>query len=347
MTLTQTALLTKQTITITLITLIIGIVSFIGYRIWYTYYLSTLPPVEEKPDTKFGILPLPDFPKTSVSSSNFSYSLDTKTGGLPRVGIDPGFEKLIKVYFVIKPYATFLSADKSQSLAGKFNINTAPQILSETSYRFKDGEKSLTVDLDSGNFTYVNEATSAAIENLDDDNRLISDFKNTLNNLGSLPSELKEGRAEVILLKIEGNTFSPTQLRTEASAAQISLWPKSLDGKLIFTTDFNKAYLNATVVNSASSLENYLSLEFKHYQIDTQTFATYPIKSTDEAFEDLRKGKGTVLVEPKNPQVSITSASLGYFLPETYSPYVQPIFVFEGPGFVSYVPAVSSQFQKE
>lgn len=347
MTLTQTAILTKQIIAITAVALILGIVSFIGYKVWYAHYLSTLPPVEEKPDTKFGVLPLPDFPKTSVSSSNFSYSLDTTTGGLPKVGVDPGFEKLIKVYFVIKSYATFLSADKSQALAGKFAIFTAPQILSETSYRFKDREKSLTVDLDSGNFTYINEATSAAIENLDDDNRLISDFKNTLNTLAGLPPELKEGRAEVILLKIEGDKFVPTQLRTEAPAAQISLWPKSLDGKLIFTTDFNKAYLNATVVNSASSLENYLSLEFTHYQIDTSTFATYPTKSTEDAFHDLKTGRGVVIVEPKNPQVSITSVSLGYFLPENYGPYIQPIFVFEGPQFVAYVPAVASQFQKQ
>src|SRR3989344_5818948 len=102
MTLSQTAILTKQVITLSIITIVLGTVSFIGYKIWYAYYLANLPPIEEKPDTKFGKLPYPDFPVAGVSSYNFSYSIDTTTGGLPKVGTDAGFEKLIKVYFITK-----------------------------------------------------------------------------------------------------------------------------------------------------------------------------------------------------------------------------------------------------
>lgn len=336
MTLTQVAIVTKQIITLSILAVVLGTISFIGYKIWYAYYLANLPPVEEKPDTKFGILPYPDFPVAGVSSSNFSYSIDTTTGDLPKVGTDAGFEKLIKVYFITKSFATLLSPEKSQSLAEKFKITTLPQILSETNYKFVDGDKTLNVDLDSGNFTYQNEATISSQVNFDEDEKLIFDFKRILNNLGLSKQDLNEGRSKVVLSEKDG-----------VEIAQISLWQANLDNIPIVTPDFNKSPVNARAFKSADNLENYLSLEFSYFPIDISTFATYPIKTTGAAFEDLRNGKGIVIIEPAKPDVSITSVYLGYFLPENYTPYLLPIFVFEGPDFAAYLPAITEEFQNQ
>lgn len=340
MTLSQTAVLTKQVIVVSTITLVLGLASFIGYKIWYAYYLAHLPPVEEKPDTRFGLLPLPDLPRGVVSSSNFSYSVDTSTGNLPKVGVDTGFEKLSKVYFISKIFAGLLSAEKSQGLADKLEIKSQPEILSETNYRFKDSGKTLTIDLNNGNFVYTNEATISAQEGLDDDTKLIADFKSILSKLGVLKEDLNNGRNKVIPLK----NFIPAEIRSEANSAQISLWPAAIDKRLILTAEFNTSPINALVYKNADDLKNYFSINFTYYPIDTSTFATYPIKTTDEAFLDLRSGRGSVIIEPIKPQVSITSIYLAYFLSENYSPYLQPVFVFEGPHFVSYVPAISNDF---
>ncbi|TSC86306.1 MAG: Uncharacterized protein G01um10147_918 [Microgenomates group bacterium Gr01-1014_7] len=334
MTLTQTAVLTKQVITITILALILGVASFIGYNIWYTYYLAHLPPKVEKPDTKFGLLPPPDFPKAAVSSSNFSYSIDTTTGGLPIVGVDKGFEKLIRVYFVVKTYASLLSSEKSQNLAEKFDLKVNPQILSETNYLFKDKDKSLNVDLDSGNFTYQKVATPSAGQSLDDEGKLVSDFKGVLTNLGVLKPDLNIGRNKVIFLKNGGGEL-----------AQISLWQAPLDDKPIMTPELNKSLINATVYKAASDIQNYLTLNFTYYPIDTSTFATYPLKTSEQAFEDLKSGKGLVVIEPLKPNVSITSAYLSYYLSESYNPYLLPMFIFEGPNFAAYVPAITAEFQ--
>ena len=345
MTLTQTATIVRQVVIVSIIALVLGTISFIGYRVWHAYYLAHLPPVEEKPDIKFGLLPPINFPKSEVSTSNFSYSLDTTTGGLPKVGVDPGFEKITKVYFVTQTFATFLAPEKSQTLAEKFDISTSAEILSETKYKFKDQDKLLLIDLDNGNFSYTNTATFSATMSLDDDNKLVSDFVQTLSGLGVLKDDLKNNRNKVILLKTDGENIIPTQLRSKAEAAQISLWPASLDKKSIFTADFDKSLVNATVFGSADKLENYLSLSFTYYPIDTSTFATYPIKKAEVAFEDLKNGKGVVIAEPKNPQVSITSIYLGYYLSDDYNPYLQPIFIFEGPNFVAFIGAISEEFQ--
>jgi len=341
MTLTQTAIITKNIIAISIFVLILGLVSFIGYKIWYANYLSNLPPVEEKPDTGFGLLPPPDFPKTNVSSSNFSYSLDTTTGGLPKVGEDLGFEKIVKVYFVVKSFATLLSSEKFQVLAEKFNITTPPEILNETQYTFVEKDKTLNVDLDSGNFSYLKEASISGRESLDDDNKLVSDFKAILSSLGVLNGDLTNGRTKVTLLNLDNGELVPTQLRSETEAALISLWPAPIDKKSIFTSDFNKSLVSAIVVKGTDRLDRFLALNFTYYPIDTTTFATYPIKTAEVAFNDLKGGKGVIIVEPPKPQVSITSVYLGYYLSENYSPYLQPIYVFEGPNFVAYVTAVS------
>lgn len=337
MTLSQTAIITKQIITFSIIFLILGISSFIGYKIWYTYYLAHLPVKEPIPDTKFGVLPQPDFPKTSVSSSNYTYSIDTPTGNLPKLGVDEGFDKLTKVYFITQVYATFLSGEKSQKLAQQFHINSDPQILSETNYLYRDADKTLSVDLNSGNFIYTKEATATASQTLDDDDKLVTDFKRFLSSLGVYKETLTKGQAKVVLLKRDGET----------QAAQISLWPEPIDKKPLLTSDFNKSLVSAVVKKTTSSIDDYLSLNFTFWPIDTTTFATYPTKLPEKALEDLRNGKGVVIIEPPKAQVSITAIYSAYLLPENYSPYLQPIYVFEGPQFVAYTEAISEQFQNQ
>ena len=333
MTLTQTAILTKKLIIIFTIAIVTGIAALIGYNIWHTYYIAHLPPIEEKPDLKFGLLPQLNFPNSDVTSSNFSYSLDTTTGGLPKIGIDAGFEKMIKVYFVTQTFATLLSSDRSQTLAEKFNFLSPPEILSETKYKFQDPEKKLVVDLNTGNFSYTKEASVSAKSTLTEDGKLLADFKQILSFLGILKEDIRNGRSKVV--------------RSENGTAQISLWPAPIEKKSIFTADFNKSLVTGEVAGSADNLENYRSLNFTYYPIDTSTFATYPLKAPEAAFDDLKTGKGIVIANPGTPQISITSLSLGYYLPENYIPYLLPIYIFEGPGFIAYVDAIGEQFHAQ
>lgn len=325
MTLTQAAKITRIGILLLTITIVASSTFYIGYKIWYARYLSSLPPVEEKPDPKFGILKTPNLPASSVSSSNFSYSIDTTTGNLPV------FEKIAKVFIMPPNTITLLAGEKSQGLAQKFNLDSTPQILSETKYKYAGPGAFLTVDLDTGNFSYTKEATkSAAIE--DSSDQLTNGFKITLNSLGILPDMLKNGSSKVTFLDQNKQT------------AQISLWPQDIDKKPILTSDPDKALVHAQVIKSANDLGNYISLNFTFWPVDTTSFATYPLKSTQEAFDALRSGKGVILVTPTSPQVSITNIFLAYYQSNQYSPYLQPIYVFEGPNFQASVPAIADSF---
>ena len=327
MTLTAVATFTRRFIFLFILSLILGIAGFIGYKMWYANYLTSIPPIEEKPDTRFGNLPKPNFPDASVSSSNFSYSLDTTTGGLP------SFDKLLKVYFIPKAYSTLLASDKSRELASQLGINVSPTIISETRYLFTQNTKSLTVDLDTGNFTFKQEATVAGIPQTGtvETEKLVDDFKNFLNSNQLLKEGLQNGPTKMNPLTI-----------VETPAFEISIWPQDLDGKPILTASANKSLVNATVINNTRQIENYISLNYTYWPIDTSTFGTYPAKPIETALANLKSGEGIIIQEPSKPQISITSVYLAYFLETSYSPYLQPIYVFEGPQFRAYVLALDN-----
>jgi len=72
----------------------------------------------------------------------------------------------------------------------------------------------------------------------------------------------------------------------------------------------------------------------------------YPLKSGDLAWEELTKGKGIVLSNPKEKkEVVIKQMSLAYLDPDFYQPYLQPVYLFIGEdNFSAFVPAVSFDY---
>lgn len=339
MTLTQAAIFTKRFILFSAITFVLGISGFIGYKIWYARYLASIPPVEIKPDTKFGVLSTLNLGSSVVSSTNFSYSIDTETGNLPT------FENMAKVFFLPKTIATLLSGDKSQTIADKLNLTILPEVISETRYRYTEGNRSLLVDLDTGNFSYLSQTTTSAKEIIaSDETSLIQDFKNLLSQMGILSAELQNGPSKVLYYT---DNMTPVESIKQAQVAEISIWPQNIDQKPVYTNPYNKSLVKAIVTNSAKDAGNYISLNYTFWPIDTTTFATYPLKTTTEALDDLKSGQGVVVVDPQKPNISITSVSIAYFQSEQYTPYMQPIYVFEGAGFVAYVSAITSQYLQQ
>ncbi len=76
-----------------------------------------------------------------------------------------------------------------------------------------------------------------------------------------------------------------------------------------------------------------------------QNSSKYPIKTPDEAYTNLQEGKAMVPMSQAKTGgfVSITKIYLAYFLDSEFIPFLQPVYVFEGPEFVGYVPAVRDE----
>lgn len=334
MTLTQTAILTRRGIITLIILLILAVSTAIAYNIWNQYRLANLPPVVEKPEMKFGLLPPISFPASKVTSSNYAYSLDTETGFLPQT------PKLLKVYFIPKSSLTLMAPEKSINLAKNLGFPLGPEILSVNLYRFtNEAGGEMVIDLTNGNFNFRQSsvekiATNSAQANLPGQDKITTDFKDYLSANNLLAEDLKNGRSPV---QYNNRTAQ------NSTTARVSLFPINFENLPIITPLFNQGLIKAVV--NGSEANQYPGLNYIYWIIDKTTSSTYPLKTAEEAFAELKSGGGYVSLESKTPKVSLASVYLAYLESEEYTPYLQPVFVFEGPDFTGLVPAIATATQ--
>lgn len=333
LTLTQTAKMTKKALLIFGILFILLTAFYIGYQIYYyNYYLPHKPAPVIKPDVKFGPLPNPKFITADVSSSNYSYSLATVTGGLP---ID--IPKVEKVYFIPRLGPTLLASDKATQLANSFSFTHGPNIVSQTKYEFSDDSGGIMrIDLDTSNFSFTRAASSSASleDTFADSGKIAENFKTYLSSKNLLPEDLQKGRSKVVF---------DNAIPQNSQTATVSIWPQDFNGLEVVTPTFSEGLIKTTLNKSKDDIYKYQSLIFTYWSPDSQNSSTYPIKTPDQAFSDLKSGLGVVVIPPQNPQVAITSVKLAYYESALYSVYLLPIYVFEGEGFVGYVNAISPE----
>lgn len=345
MTLTETAKFTKRGLLTVIILLILSLSGWIGYKYYYHNYVY-LPSIQPKPilpDIKFGILPYPSLVRNDISPSNYSYSIDTPTGSLPN-----DFPTVMDVYFIPKTSITLLAPDRTKELAQSFGFKNGPEIKSPVLYEFTDesGGKFI-IDLETLNFKFrKNIATDSAKPKddfdttidkiLPDPASLIGELKFALENRNLLNKDLQDGKSEVTYEK---------DTQSESNTALVSLWQKDINSYPIVTPEFTQGRVKA-VATKFKGENRFASLDYIYWPVNTEEKAIYYIKSVDEALTDLKNGLGVVVKEPKSTTVSITDAYLAYLLPENYTPFLQPVFVFEGPDFASIVPAIKAEFLK-
>lgn len=339
MTLTEAAAFTKKGLVISAVTLFIALATWGIWRYYYNYiYLPSLPPIVEKPTLAFGPLPKIKFPESQVASTNFSYTLDTETGALPEK-----LPELFKVYSVAQLATDLLALDRAKSLAGVLGFNKNPQALSATQYKFIDDKNGgeLIVDLDTGNFKFRrNVALSSGdnferIEDFINENKQSQDFKSFLSSRNLLKEQLQKGRALV-------SYNNP--VKKDSSLVSINLWQGDINETPIVTPKFKEALIKVVGTNNRDTDKKYILMDYIFWPIDLNNFGTYPIKTIEEAFEELKGGEGFVAVEPRTANASITKVYLAYYLSEEYSNYLQPVYVLEGPEFAGIVPAIKAEF---
>lgn len=339
MTLTEAAAFTKKGMIVAAITLFIVFATWGIWHYYYNYiYLPSLPPVEEAPTLAFGPLPKLKFPDSTVASSNFSYSMDTDTGSLPA-----DTPKLFKIYSVAQLATDLLALDRAKKLAKDLEFNETPQSLSATQYKFIDDKfgGELIVDLDTGNFKFRRSSatpsaqSSERIEDFIDEDGQARQFKAYLTSRGLLKEQLKSGRTSVVY---------NNPVKKDSTLVTINLWQDSIEDVPIVTPKFREGLIKTVGTSSRDADKKYILMDYTFWPIDLQNFGTYPIKTAQEAFEELKNGDGFVALEPRSGSASITKVYIGYYLSEEYANYLQPVFVFEGPEFAGLIPAVKSEF---
>lgn len=322
------------------------IVARIILGIGVNIYTAVVPKATPKPTVRFGPLPAIPFPKPNQDLPTLQITVQTATGGFPK------FPTQANVYYM-PPYATNLfSFDSAQKKAVALGFENSPLQLSDTLYRFsaKNAPSTLELNIVTGAFSisYNLAANPSPINQLPPTpDAAVSQAKQLLGASGSLPEDISKGESSFEFLKVEGQNLVQALSLSDANFVRVNLFRKKYNELSAVTADPNQATVWFIMGGGNTGGKNVIAAQYRYYPIDEKKVETYPIKSPQEAVEELKNGKAYVanLGINKDGNVTVRDVSLAYFDSDIFMQFYQPVYVFKGDrNFTAYVPAVTSDF---
>ncbi len=346
-TLTQIAITTRKIIRYSIYGLILIAflrIAFIGGQKLYRKAFPKPPP---PPNYEFGPLPKPYFPPKKDLPS-FEFTIETAEGDLPV------FPTQAKVYYIPSKLPKLLTLDATKTKVGALGFRTNPERVSQTVYKFKHPSvpSVLEINIVSGLFSISQDVTdNSALTNNRPGNpeAIISSVKNYLAGGEFLPEDLS-GRTSYELLRIEGQRLVRAISLSETNLIKVNLFRKDLDKIPAMTPDPNQANVWFILSGTPESGAKVIAGEYHHLSVDEDKYATYPIKTAQQALEELRAGKGYIanLGLNEDGKVTIRKIYLGYYDSGSLDDrFLEPIIVFQGDDdFYAYVLAIPEENYK-
>ncbi len=347
-TLTETAYHTRRLIKFGFIGLVCFLVLRSAYNRFKESWVQQHPPPPPKPTVAFGRLPKIPFPKQE--KKEYAFQLETISGGLPKL------KDQAKVYFVPKGQPEFYTLERAQNKAALLGFADKPIKISDSLYRWTKQDlllSTLEMDILDTNFVINRNwqdnlfliTTSKPMR----EDKAESEVKGFLSRIGLLSERLINVEAKVTYLKFVPPDLVPAVSFSEADLTQIELFPAPLDNLLSVTTDPSKSVISFLLKDAQSDEEKFLQIEYHYQPVLPEKFATYPLKTTSQAFSELQAGNAYIFEGQADPQkVIIRNIYLAYFETATPISYLMPIFVFQGDqNFLGYVSAVNNEWVEE
>jgi hypothetical protein len=345
MTLTELAYYSRRLLPFFVLSLLLLLIIFYIFKITF-FYLSLNKPQTTYHNPVFGKIDAPKI-KNATSSAGYEYVLDTIEGA-PITATSTA-----KVFFLPPSKPKLGYREKAFLMAKNFNIDTAV-----ASYRlennqaiFTDGKQKLTVNIDSFNFSYEYffENDPFLLENIiipeqkTIENKII-DF---LKKINRYPTDLSLGRININLINYDplNKLFTKVKESNEANMVEINLFRSDIDGFPIVTPNFPSSQNYFLIVFYDQDFK-ILRGQIKFFEKSDEEYGYYLLNPGDKIYEKLKNGLGLVINAPSSTKkIVIKNMFLGYFDPDEYQPYFQPVYVFIGePDFTAYVPAIVDEY---
>jgi len=148
---------------------------------------------------------------------------------------------------------------------------------------------------------------------------------------------------KVEFFKFQQGNLVPVIALSETQVARVNFFRKSLDELPILPPNPKKSLITFLITNSTDPNKKMVEANYTYNQIERETFSTYPLKSSAQAWQELQAGQGYIanLGNNQEGEITIRRIYLAYFESEQPQKFLQPIFVFEGDNsFYAYVSAV-------
>lgn len=335
-TLTQTAFFSKKAFLFAAIGLVIILILFFAAR---AILGLTFPSPPAPATVAFGKLPRPDFSDGIAAPRNISYKIETISGELPKLATSA------RVLAIVTPEPSFGAQERAKISASKVGFQN-PKEVSGGILRFSDPQETdriLMVDTISGDLTlesnFLNKAqiSSSKIKSVDEATEKAIDFLNQF-DVGS--DEFPRDLVKTKKLKVQDGKLVEA-LTGDLNLVEVNFQRAAIDKLPVVNPRENKASISILV-----SANKIVEATVKMHHVERFKFATYPLKSTNEAFEDLTKGKG-ILNREANEEFIVRDVKLGYLETQKEQPFLQPVYIFESDNFwQAYVAAVDETWFK-
>lgn len=344
-TLTETAYYTKKFIAGAVFLLIFVFVAKLSLNYYQAHQASQIPPPTPTPAPAFGKLPALKLPAKDSQVVNFR--IETVNGKIPEMAT------IEKVYFIPpRPAYTFFTKERALSFGRKFGFTNEPVVLSGEEYRWTDPElldRTFSLNIFTNNFTldykFANDPTIFSDFVLPKKREAESFARSYLSSRNVMPENLSKGEITSEFLVFDGQNIKKALNLSEANLIQVDFLRKNINELPVLTKEHHKGLVSFLISGAKDKKKKILKLEYILWLVDSENTATYPLKTGEEAFEELKIGGGAIISGGQQTTAAIRNVYLAYLDTKEYQAFLQPIFVFEGDGrFVAYVAAVKEEW---
>lgn len=335
----------------------LGIIALIIIRIAFTVVVAIIhnitPQAPPTANQIFGSLPAIKFNQPTLSSSKFTFNLETVDSKPPKM------PTVATVYQLRTPPTLFLSLDAAKKRAAQFGFNQEPTAQSSNIYQWIDSDLlgyTFTLDVVTGDFHLQSDSSQSTFLSGTklkfDDTEAVNQARTYLKNHAALTPLFEKGETQVKFLSITKANTTEVSAPSSANAFRVDLFPVNIDEKYVVLNQTPTiGIISITMINEMDGGLQPFEINYKQLEIDTESKGTYNIIPSDTAWSELNSGEGTVIKSPTGSgQISISNISLGYFVEEK-SKYLKPVYIFEGVSgpdknetdFTAVLPAIASQ----
>jgi len=300
------------------------------------------------PTVRFGTLDKIVFPNKSFEKKTFVTELANDRF--------PKYKDQANVYVIYRSKSVLGALEESKSTAALMSFNSEPREVATGVYLFNNtvSGQSLTMNVLESSFklsyAYLSDQLLLNPEKMPSNDEAINDAKSFLQQAGKLSTDLDEGETKVSYWKISFDGLKAVDALSEANIVRVDFFRKNLgDNVQVVSTEVGKASVSVLISGSSVATKKIVEVNYRHVNVDTSaaSSSTYPIKSSEEAFNDLKSGNYWPASDSAAKEVIIRKIYLAYFEPVNLTQFLQPVYVFEGDGdFVAYVRAITDKYAK-
>jgi hypothetical protein len=165
------------------------------------------------------------------------------------------------------------------------------------------------------------------------------------------PDALAQGTEHITYHKFDPTTkeISDVDKIEDANMVEVDFFPPDVSGFPIVSPKFFNSQNYVVMVFTSQGNKGVSNRVIKaqiQYFDKNPAGSIYPVKSGDEAWQELISGKGVIVSAGQNSnKITVRQMFMGYFEPDTYQQFFQPVYVFLGDNnFAAYVSAVSNAY---